>query len=111
VSHHGGDVHWDIEGLDDEWVEEHAPALSAILMLQPAAFGGGLRVWDHLYEDEDSEEAPGSAESEVIAYGAGDLVIIDSYRLHQICASTGPLDRISATGHAVRTAAGWQAWF
>jgi hypothetical protein len=111
VSHHGGDVHWDIEGLTEEQVEAHAPALSAVLMLQPAAQGGGLRVWDKLYEDEDSEEEPGSAASEGILYGAGDLVIIDSYRLHQIGASSGPLDRISATAHAVLTADGWQAWF
>jgi hypothetical protein len=111
VSHHGGDVHWDIEGLAEEQVEVHAPALSAVLMIQPAAFGGGLRVWDKIYEDEDSEEEPGSAGSEEILYGAGDLVIIDSYRLHQIGASSGPLDRISATAHAVLTPEGWQAWF
>lgn len=111
VSHHGGDVHWDIEGLAEEWIEERVDALSAVLMIQPAAYGGGLRVWDHVYEDEDTEEAPGSADSEEITYGAGDLVIIDSYRLHQICASSGPLDRISATGHVARTETGWQAWF
>jgi len=111
VSHHGGDVHWDIEGLTEEDVAAHAEALTAVLMLQPAAQGGGLRVWDKVYEGEESDEEPGSTRSELIAYGPGDLVVIDSYRLHQICASTGPLDRISATAHAVRTGAGWQAWF
>jgi hypothetical protein len=114
VSHHGGDVHWDIEGLAEEWVEERLETLTAVLMLQPAAQGGGLRVWDKVYEDEDSDEAPGSAEHEDIVYGAGDLVILDSYRLHQILPSTGPLDRISATAHSVRTGGpggGWQAWF
>ncbi len=83
VSRHGGDVHWDVEGLTEEQVDAHAEAVTAILMLQPAAQGGGLRVWDKLYEDEDTEEEPGSASSEVIVYGAGDLVLIDSYRLHQ----------------------------
>ncbi len=112
VSHHGGDVHWDVEGLLEDEVARHADALSAVLMLQPAAQGGGLRLWDKRYEDEDSDEEPGSAPSEEILYGAGDLVIFDSYRLHQICASSGPLDRISATCHAVRTEGGeWQAWF
>ena len=111
VSHHGGDVHWDIEGLAEEDVNAHADAVTAVLMLQPAAQGGGLRVWDKVYEGEESDEEPGSVRSEVITYGAGDLVVIDSYRLHQICASSGPLDRISATAHAVRTEAGWQAWF
>jgi hypothetical protein len=111
VSHHGGDVHWDVEGLDDGQVAAHAPALTAVLMLQPAAQGGGLRVWDKLYEDHDTEEEPGSAASEEIVYGAGDLVILDSYRLHQICASSGPLDRISATAHTVCVEGQWQAWF
>ena len=111
VSHHGGDVHWDVEGLSEAQVDAHAAAVTAILMLQPAAQGGGLRVWDKLYEDEETEEEPGSAASEVIVYGAGDLVLIDSYRLHQICASSGPLDRISATAHTVREGERWQAWF
>ena len=111
VSHHGGDVHWDVEGLADAWTAEHLDTLTSVLMLQPAAQGGGLRVWDRVYEDEDSDEAPGSAECEEIVYGAGDLVILDSYRLHQICPSSGPLDRISATAHTVRTETGWQAWF
>ena len=111
VSHHGGDVHFDCEGLTDDQLAAHADAVTAILMLQPAAQGGGLRVWDHLYEDEDTEEAPGSSRCEIVAYGAGDLVFIDSYRLHQICASSGPLDRISMTAHAVWNGACWETWF
>ena len=111
VSQHGGDIHFDCEGLGEAELAAHAEAVTAVLMLQPAAQGGGLRVWDKRYEDEDSDEDPGEAASEVIPYGAGDLVIIEAYRLHQICASSGPLDRISATAHAVRTAAGWEAWF
>lgn len=111
VSHHGGDVHFDCEGLSEDQLADHAPAVSAILMLQPTARGGGLRLWDKLYEDEETEEEPGSAASEVVSYGAGDLVILDSYRLHQICASTGPLDRISMTAHAVWNGEAWEAWF
>ena len=111
VAQHGGDVHWDVEGLTDEQVAAHAEAVTAVLMLQPAAQGGGLRVWDKLYEDEETEEEPGSSASEVIVYGAGDLVLIDSYRLHQIGASSGPLDRISATAHTVRAGDRWHAWF
>jgi hypothetical protein len=111
VSHHGGDVHFDLEGLAEEQVEARAAAVTAVLMLQPPAQGGGLRVWDKLWEDEDTEEDPGSARSEVITYGAGDLVLLDSYRLHQICPSSGPLDRISATAHAVRAGDRWEVWF
>jgi hypothetical protein len=112
VAEHGGDVHFDMEGLGDEQIEARAEAVTAVLMLQPAAQGGGLRVWDKRWEDEDTEEeADDDTPSAVVTYGAGDLVIIDSYRLHQICASSGPLDRISATAHAVRAPAGWEAWF
>jgi hypothetical protein len=111
VSHHGGDVHFDCEGLAEDQLAARAHAVTVILMLQPAAQGGGLRVWDKVYEDEDTEEAPGSARSEIVSYGAGDLVFIDSYRLHQICPSRGPLDRISMTAHAVWNGACWEAWF
>jgi hypothetical protein len=111
VSRHGGDVHFDLEGLTDEQVAARAEAVTVVLMLQPAARGGGLCVWDKLWEDEDTEEEPGSAHREVITYGAGDLVLLDSYRMHQICASSGPLDRISATAHAVRAGDRWEAWF
>jgi hypothetical protein len=111
VSHHGGDVHFDHEGLTDGLLEAHADAISATLMLQPAAHGGGLRVWDKRHEGEDSEEDPGSSRSEIIAYGPGDLVFIDSYRLHQIQPSNGPLDRVSMTAHAAWNGSGWEAWF
>jgi hypothetical protein len=111
VAHHGGDIHFDCEGLLEEQLAARAEAVSAILMLQPAAQGGGLRVWDKVHEDEDTDEDPGSASSAVVTYAAGDLVIIDSYRLHQICPSAGPLDRISLTAHAVWNGARWEAWF
>jgi hypothetical protein len=80
-------------------------------MLQPAAQGGGLRLWDKVWKDESTEEAPGSAPSASLSYGAGDLAFIDCYRLHQIGASAGPLDRISMTAHAVRCGDHWEAWF
>lgn len=111
VSHHGGDVHFDHEGLGEAQIAAHVEAFSAILMLQPAARGGGLRLWDKRHEGEESDEDPGSAASEVLSYGAGDLVFIDSYRLHQICPSEGPLDRISMTAHAARAGDGWEVWF
>jgi hypothetical protein len=111
VSRHGGDIHFDTEGLRDEQLAARAAAVTMVLMLQPAAQGGGLRVWDKVWEGEESTEDPEEAPSEVIAYGAGDLVVIDSYRLHQICPSTGPLDRISATAHAASLGDRWEAWF
>ncbi len=107
----GGDMHFDTEGLSEEDLAARAPALSVILMLQPPASGGGLRVWDSLYDGEDSVEEPERFPSRLIEYGAGDLVAFDSYRLHQIQPFGGERDRISATAHVVETAAGWRAWF
>ena len=108
----GGDVHFDTEGLLDEEREARAPALSAVLMLQPPLCGGGLRVWDALYEGEDEVTRPDAIPSVVVDYRAGDLLVFDSYRLHQIQPFAGARDRISVTAHAVRTDDGaWRAWF
>ena len=48
---------------------------------------------------------------QTIDYGLGDLVVIDSYRLHQIQSFTGALDRLSATAHLVFSKGRWQSWF
>jgi hypothetical protein len=112
VARRGGDVHFDTEGLTPAHVSDRAPALTLVLMFQPPARGGGLRVWDVLYagsdgyDDEDLERA-----SVTCSYEPGDLVVIDSYRLHQIQPFTGELDRISATCHAAFVAGQWESWF
>jgi hypothetical protein len=108
----GGDVHFDTEGLLGDELEARAPALSAVLMLQPPIAGGGLRVWDALYDGEDEVAEPDAIPSVVIDYRAGDLLLFDSYRLHQIQPFAGPRDRISVTAHAVQSTDGrWHAWF
>lgn len=112
VAQRGGDVHFDTEGLTPAHVGDRAPALTLVLMLQPPPTGGGLRVWDvthagsDAYEDDDLERAHVTCD-----YAAGDLVVIDSYRLHQIQPFGGPLDRISATCHAAFVAGQWETWF
>lgn len=112
VAKRGGDIHFDTEGLTPAHARDRAPALTLVLMLQAPATGGGLRVWDvtyagsDAYEDEDLARAHATA-----AYGAGDLVIIDSYRLHQIQPFTGGIDRISATCHAAFVQGQWESWF
>jgi 2OG-Fe(II) oxygenase superfamily len=111
LAQHGGDLHFDTEGLVED---TGAPALSLILMLQPPEDGGGLRVWDARWEggeDEASLARAAQSPSVTIEYGVGDLVAIDSYRLHQIQPFTGVRDRISATAHLVLTDAGWRLWF
>lgn len=114
LSQHGGDIHFDTEGLSEDDLDRRRPALSAILMLQPPLRGGGLRIWDATWAGEDDEAAitrAASRPSSVASYDAGDLVVIDSYRLHQIQPFTGDRDRVSATTHLVLTEEGWQSWF
>jgi len=112
VARRGGVVHFDTEGLTEHQLTRRTRALSVVAMLQPPRKGGGLRVWNVAYEGEDHVKHEALRAASVTAtYGVGDVVAFDSYRLHQICASSGPLDRISATAHCVRTETGWQAWF
>lgn len=112
VARDGGVMHFDTEGLAPAHLAARAPALSLVLMLQPPDAGGGLRVWDLKYagSDEAPPEASG-APSVVARYGVGDLVAIDSYRLHQIQAFGGERDRVSVTCHAAFTAGRWETWF
>jgi hypothetical protein len=111
LSRHGGDVHFDTEGLLPEEIEGGAPAVSVILMLQPPVRGGGLRVWDARYAGDDEVAEPDRGSSLLVDYAAGDLVAIDSYRLHQIQPFGGGLDRISVTAHLVRRHGSWSSWF
>ncbi len=76
--------------------------------------GGGLRVWDALWDgrdDEDDIAAAARADSAVVDYATGDLVVIDSYRLHQIQPFAGDRDRLSVTAHLVFADGRWQTWF
>jgi hypothetical protein len=112
VATRGGDVHFDTEGLTPAHVAERAPALTLVLMLQPPPSGGGLRVWDVAYAGSDAYEDDDLERPHVTcAYGAGDLVAIDSYRLHQIQPFAGASDRISATCHAAFVGGAWETWF
>ncbi|MBS2013880.1 MAG: 2OG-Fe(II) oxygenase [Deltaproteobacteria bacterium] len=112
VATRGGDIHYDTEGLTPAHANERQPALTLVLMLQPATRGGALRVWSapyrgtEAYEDEDLESPSVTCE-----YGVGDLVIIDSYSLHQIQPFQGNTDRISATLHVAFVEGRWESWF
>lgn len=108
----GGDVHYDTEGLTPAELRARVPAMTWVLMLSPPESGGGLRVWDALYEGTDEPPTDlASRRMDVAPYAAGDLVVIDSYRLHQIEPFPGLRDRISATCHAVRGSQAWELWF
>jgi len=114
LSRNGGDVHFDTEGLDEGECATRTTALSAIFMLQPPDRGGALRVWDALWTGADDEAAIAAAvraPASLAHYGCGDLVVINSYRLHQIQPFAGNRDRISITAHLLRSPEGWQSWF
>jgi hypothetical protein len=112
VAKRGGDIHFDTEGLTPAHAAERAPALTIVLMLAPPERGGGLEVWDVVYSGSDAyEDDDLERESVVCDYAAGDLVVIDSYRLHQIQPFAGSRDRISATCHAAFVAGQWETWF
>lgn len=114
VAESGGVIHFDTEGLTEEHVARRAPALSLVVMLQPPLAGGGLRLWPALYAGQDHPDdavvrAGGDA---LVEYAPGDVVLFDSYRLHQIQAFEGERLRISATLHAAEVDAGlWESWF
>jgi len=113
LSRHGGDVHFDTEGLRAHELAARAPALSLVLMLQPPERDGGLRLWDVRYEGQGDDAPPdvASRPSVVVDYAPGDLLVFDSYRLHQILPFEGGRDRVSVTAHLVLGPLGWEAWF
>jgi hypothetical protein len=113
VASQGGVRHFDTEGLAEEHVTRRAPAVSLVAMLVPAARGGGLRIWPVLYAGRDcvdDSDLPG--DGALIAYGAGDVVLFDSYSLHRIERFDGDGPRVSATLHGAEVDAGlWETWF
>ena len=112
VAKRGGEIHFDTEGLTPAHAAEHAPAFTLVLMLRPPTKGGGLRVWDVTYEGSDSYEDEDLERTHVTCeYAAGDLLVIDSYRLHQIRPFEGVVDRISATCHLAFVSGQWETWF
>jgi hypothetical protein len=112
VSRAGGDLHFDEEGFTEAVLRDRPPALSFVLMLQPPERGGAIRIWDALYE---GSAIPTRAQLDRpyvdVSYGAGDLVVFSSYRLHHIQPFEGSRDRISVTVHAARLAGEWVSWF
>jgi hypothetical protein len=114
VARDGGVVHFDTEGLAETHIARRAPGLSAVLALQTPERGGGLRLWPLLYEGRDhpDESALVTGGDVTVDYRAGDLVLFDSYRCHQIQPFDGARDRISATLHVAEIDRGlWECWF
>jgi hypothetical protein len=113
VARVGGVVHYDLEGLTEHQKAAGHKAVTLVWMLQPAAWGGGLRLWDLLFEGRpDSEADPAGCAQATVRSAAGDAVLIDSRRLHQIRPFRGHADRVSITVHGLEVDRGmWEAWF
>ncbi|MBL8679117.1 MAG: hypothetical protein JNK05_08115 [Myxococcales bacterium] len=108
VANEGGVVHFDVEGLTRHHVEKRVRAATLVVMLQPPTEGGGLALWERVFPEDD----PGDEEPTVVRYGVGDAVLMDSYRLHQIEAFDGALDRVSITLHGIEVdRRRWEVWF
>jgi hypothetical protein len=112
VAKKGGSVHFDLEGLRSE-EERKSRALSLVIMLQNARRGGGLRLWPARHTmDMHPNAAERKASYETVGYEAGDAVIFESRRLHQIEPFSGDCARISITAHARERGDGtWESWF
>lgn len=113
VAREGGVVHFDLEGLTDHQKTLRRRAVTLVWMLQPALQGGGLRLWDALFDGRpDSEIDPGAHDRVTVRADAGDALLIDSRRLHQIRPFRGGAHRVSITIHGVEVDRGvWEAWF
>jgi hypothetical protein len=108
----GGVVHFDLEGLTPRQLARMAGAITIVVMLQPPSRGGGLHLWDVRWEgrpEPDPAELPPPA---TMRSRAGDCVVLEAYRLHQIARFGGRRARVSATLHAAEIDPGiWESWF
>jgi len=113
VARKGGVVHFDVEGLTPLQLRRGHRAMTLVWMLQPPAWGGGLRLWDSLHAGSEHPSVEQLAAPQRTArYGAGDVLLSDSRRLHQIRPFRDDRDRISITTHAVEVDRGvWECWF
>lgn len=113
VARHGGVVHYDVEGLSPLCLSRRHPALSLIVMLEPVEWGGGLWLWRARYRGtEAASDTEIAAPHAAVRYGAGDALLMSSYRLHQIRPFRGRRDRISITLHAQKVDDGvFEVWF
>lgn len=112
VARDGGAIHFDTEGLTPAQLTKRTPAATLVLMLQPPGDRGGTKVWDTPYRGYDHPtDADVRQPFTTVEYGAGDLLVLDAYRLHQIQPFTG-VERVSATVHlAQRPDGDWESWF
>lgn len=108
---HGGEVHFDTEGLPEPHVRARGAAYTAVLALSQVEGGGGLRLWDLPFDGYEDPALARLCEPTCVSYTPGDVVLFESYRLHQIEPFTGDTPRVSATCHVARLSGRYVAWF
>jgi hypothetical protein len=112
VANDGGIVHFDVEGLSALHRAAREPAITLIAMLQAPEADGHLDVWDIRYDGHDRPRDVPGERPVIVRYRLGDVVVIDSYRLHRIRPFGGARARISGTVHAsVLDRDLWECWF
>jgi len=112
LSRQGGVIHFDLEGLTPYQLARRARAVTLVVMLQPPDRGGGLRLWDATWQGHAEPDPADLPSPRAMRSRAGDALLIEAYRLHQIEAFSGARDRISATLHAAEVERGvWESWF
>jgi hypothetical protein len=113
VAREGGVVHYDLEGLTEHQKARGHRAVTLVWTLQPAEWGGGLRLFNMLYDGQpDTDLDPDSLARVTVRAEAGDALLIDSWRLHQIRPFRGRAARVSITLHAAEVDRGmWETWF
>ncbi len=113
VAREGGAVHFDVEGLTPHQLTRGNRATTLVWMLEPATWGGGLELWNTTYAgSEFPSKRQLASPRRTLPYAAGDLLFMESARLHRIRPFRGDRDRISITAHAVEVDRDvWECWF
>lgn len=112
VAREGGVVHFDLEGLTPHQLARRARAVTLVVMVEAPRTRGGLRLWDVRWDGGDEPDPDELPRPVTMRSRAGDAVLIEAYRLHQIEPFGGDRPRLSATLHAAEVAGGvWECWF
>lgn len=112
VARDGGVVHFDLQGLTPWQLERRARAVTLVVMLAAPRRGGGLRLWDVTWQGAPEPPACDLDPPRTLRSRAGDAVLLEAYRLHQIEPFGGAEPRLSATLHGAEIDRGvWESWF
>lgn len=117
-------IHYDLQYLKLAWVDrenlDFTSPISFTLAISLPKYGGGMYVWDAMYEDtmnrpdEEVERMRDTKLRRYHEYSRGQLFVHSGHFLHQIAPffNVQPEDeRITLQGHAVRHPDGWHYYW